>query len=271
MNQENLSYFKSFLETPPLWSGQFDGLSQFVFPDIDFSSLNIKSIPPHLRLGHKIEHIFLQLIQHSEQFKLIGHNIAIRRNKISLGEIDFIIQNTDSPIYTHIELTYKFYLLRKEKSAVEYNLIGPNKKDSFYLKKEKIKNRQIPLLKTPEAIKALKAHGIALNDISHRVCFKSQIFIPFSDHSVALAPFNTQCIAGKYLTYREFDSMPFASSHYYIPSKQEWLLTPHDQVPWLTFNQVLQEMTNKRSNNISTLLWVRGYKPEIEKLFLVWW
>ena len=271
MNQENLSYFKSFFETPPLWSGQFDGLWQFVFPDIDFTSLKTKRIPPNLRLGHKIEHIFLQLIQHSEQFKLIGHNIPIRRNKISLGEIDFIIQNTKNQEYTHIELTYKFYLLRKEKSAVEYNLIGPNKKDSFYLKKEKIKNRQIPLLKTPEAIEALKAHGIALNEISHRVCFKSQIFIPFSDHSVVLAPFSTQCIVGKYLSYKEFGSTPFTSSHFYMPSKQEWLLAPHDQVPWLNFNQVLQEMAHRRSNNISTMLWVRNHKAEIEKLFLVWW
>lgn len=271
MNQENLSSFKSFFKTPPLWSGQFDGLSQFVFPDIDFTSLIIKDIPPHLRLGHKIEHIFLQLIQHSQQFRLIGHNIPVRRNKISLGEIDFIIQNTDNLHYTHIELTYKFYLLRTEKSALEYNLIGPNQRDSFFLKKEKIKNRQIPLLKTPEAIEALKAYGVTLNEISHRVCFKSQIFIPYGDHSLALAPFNSHCIAGKYLSYNKFASTSFASALFYIPSKQEWLLEPHDKVEWLNFNQVLQEMANRRSKNISTMLWVRGHAAEIEKLFLVWW
>ena len=165
MDHKNLSYYRAFFNTPSLWTGELDGLKQFVFPEIYFENLDMGLIPSNIRLGHKIEHIFLKLIQHSGQYKVIAHNIPIRRDKVSLGEIDFLLQDVDSQEYIHIELTYKFYVISEVATNIEGQLIGPNQRDSFQAKKDRIINHQIPLLKTPEATSVLQRFNIETSEL----------------------------------------------------------------------------------------------------------
>lgn len=271
MNHTNLSYYKAFFHTPPLWKGELDGLKQFVFPKIDFENLKTEVIPSNLRLGHKIEHLFLQLIQHSHEYKVIAHNIPIRRNKISLGELDALLQNTSNESFTHIELTYKFYVIREDSTIIEQQIVGPNQRDSFCAKKERIMNHQIPLLNTPEAISVLRALNIDISTLQHQVCFKSQLFIPYMVNELNLGPFNADCIAGRWITFRKFMTTNFSHFNYYLPSKPEWLLVPHNEVAWLTHNEVLGPISIKSENKNSPLLWVKTEDLKIEKLFIVWW
>ncbi|MCK0145878.1 DUF1853 family protein [Arenibacter sp. F26102] len=271
MDHKNLSYYRSFFQTPPLWNGNLDGLEQFRFPKIDFGNLETKVIPSNLRFGHKIEHIFQQLIQHSQDYKLIAHNIPIRKNKVSMGEIDFLVQNVDDEMYTHVELTYKFYVLRQDTTIVQHQLIGPNQRDSFYAKKEKIFNHQIPLLNTPEAISVLKELNIDISELRHQVCFKCQLFIPYEVEKMDLAPFNSECIAGRWITLRKFRSSNFLKLKYYLPTKSEWLLEPSYEVAWLTYNEVLGFISNRLEDGNSPMLWVKIEESKIEKLFIVWW
>jgi len=271
LNHKNLSYYISFFDTPPLWYGELDGLIQFIFPKIDFENLETEVIPSKLRLGHKIEHIFMQLIQHSQDYRVIGHNIPIRKNKISLGEIDVILQNTDNKSYIHIELTYKFYLIHTYATIVEHQLIGPNQRDSFYAKKEKIIKHQIPLLYTREGISALKELNIDASQLGQQVCFKSQLFMPYRVGNLNLAPFNSDCIAGSWISFELFNSINFVNYNFYLPTKSEWLLVPHNRVAWLTHYEALGAITKKLELKNSPLVWVRNEDSKIEKLFIVWW
>ena len=245
MDHKNLSYYKAFYNTPTLWTGELDGLKQFVFPEIYFENLDMGSIPSKLRLGHKIEHIFLKLIQHSRQYKVIAHNIPIRKEKVSLGEIDFLLQDVDSHQFSHVELTYKFYVISEESTNIELQFIGPNQRDSFKAKKERIINHQIPLLKTPEATSVLLRFNIK--------------------------PFNSNCISGRWIPFHTFKFPEFFKYQYYLPSKQEWLLDPQQGVNWLGHKDVLDLITVGLENKNAPLLWMKSSDFTIEKLFIVWW
>ncbi len=265
------SYYKAFFNTPSLWTGELDGLGQFVFPEIYFGNLDIGSIPSNVRLGHKIEHIFLMLIQQSQRYKVIAHNIPIRKEKVSLGEVDFILQDTDSQKYIHIELTYKFYVITGKARPIEDQLIGPNLRDSFKSKKDRITNHQIPLLGTPEAISVLERFNIKTSELLHQVCFKSQLFIPFRGPNLDLAPFNSNCISGRWIPFLDFRSNYFFGYRYYLPSKQEWLLNPHHGVAWVSHNDILDMISMGLENKNSPLIWMKLSDITIEKLFIVWW
>jgi len=228
-------------------------------------------IPSNVRLGHKIEHIFLKLIQHSRQYKVIAHNIPVRREKISLGEIDFLLEDFDNQHFIHVELTYKFYVISGEATNIERQLIGPNQRDSFQAKKERIINHQIPLLKTPEATSVLHRYNIKTSELLHQVCFKSQLFIPYMTHNLDLAPFNSSCISGSWIPLQKFNSPWFFEHNYYLPSKQEWLLDPHQGVSWVSHKDMLDLISIGLENNNSPLLWMKSSDFTIEKLFIVWW
>lgn len=229
------------------------------------------SIPSNVRLGHKIEHIFLKLIQHSRQYKVIGHNIPIRKEKVSLGEIDFLLQDIDSKQFIHIELTYKFYVVPEEGTNMALHLIGPNQRDSFKAKKERIINHQIPLLKTSEATSVLHRLHINPEELVHRVCFKSQLFIPFLVNNWDVAPFNPSCISGRWVPFHKFNSLEFYEHRYYLPTKPEWLLNPHNEVNWLRHSDILDVVTVQLKKRNSPLIWMKSSDFNMVKLFVLWW
>ena len=271
MDHINISYYKAFFNTPSLWTGELDGLKQFDFPEIYFENLAMGSIPANVRLGHKIEHIFLKLIQHSRQYKVIGHNIPIRKEKVSLGEIDFLLQDVDSKKFIHIELTYKFYVVPEEDTNMALHLIGPNQRDSFKAKKERIINHQIPLLKTSEATSVLHRLHINPEELVHRVCFKSQLFIPFMVNNWDVAPFNPSCISGRWVPFHKFNSLEFYEHRYYLPTKPEWLLNPHNEVNWLRHSDILDVVTVQLKKRNSPLIWMKSSDFNMVKLFVLWW
>jgi hypothetical protein len=266
-----ISFYSSFFNTPPLWSGELCGLKQFVFPEVDIDSLERGPIPSNLRLGHKIEYIFLQLIQHSKQYKVIAHNIPIRKGKESLGEIDFLLQDVVNKEFIHVELTYKFYVIPADSIQIERQLMGPNLRDSFHAKKERILQHQIPLLRSPEAITALQRFNIKASELLHRVCFKSQVFSPYGEPNLDLAPLNSNCISGRWISFQKFKTPLFYEYRYYLPSKPEWLLDPYPGVHWHTYNEIIDLISNKLKSKISPLLWIKSSDFTIEKLFIVWW
>ena len=94
-----------------LWTDSQFGLKQFVLPfvEVDYDTLSL--IPTNLRLGHQVEHIYLELLKASTAYEVIAHSIQLIENKQTLGELDYIIQSNETNEIIHIELAYKFYLL----------------------------------------------------------------------------------------------------------------------------------------------------------------
>lgn len=260
-----------FLNTPPLWEKQQFEIQQFEFPNLELHTFHPKPIPSKLRLGHQIEYVFKQLVEHSDTYEILLYNLQIQQAARTLGEIDFILKDKLRDKLIHVELTYKFYLIHPEISEPKHQIIGPNKRDRFYAKMEKIKQKQFPLLHSPEGAKALSDNKINHLEIEHQCCFKGQLFLPYQNQTVDLGALNTACLAGYWLRPKAFNQPEFANAQFYLPSKSEWVIAPHDQVAWKSHPEIVDEIKARLLKENAPMLWLKNAEAEFEKLFVVWW
>ena len=260
-----------FLKTPPLWVNEQFGIPQFDFPDIDLRAFKAKPISKKIRLGHQMEGVFYQLIEHSKAYEIILHNLPIRRGKQTLGEIDFVLKEVATNKLIHIELTYKFYIIDVDITAPIHRLIGPNKRDMFFTKMEKIKNHQFQLLHSIEGANALMERNIAHKYISHKVCYKAQLFAPYGTRSSPIRPLNKDCICGYWLRFNDLNTTNFKSHQYYIPFKSEWVVEPHVKVQWQDHFQIMMEINLHMLKENAPMVWMKKKGTTFEKFFVVWW
>lgn len=262
---------EGFLSTPALWEGTRFGIVQFEFSDLAFPSFIPQAIPQNIRLGHQVEYIFKQLLDHSDSYDLILHNLQIKDEKRTLGEIDFIIRDQAKNKLIHVELTYKFYLIDTEITEPINQLIGPNRRDTFMLKKEKIKNVQFPLLHSVEGIQALCDININHHDLEHQCCFKAQLYKPYLSKDIDLGYVNSDCIVGSWLRLDDLEGVEFSKADYYMPSKSEWIVDPHAQVSWQSLSGIKPLIIELLDKAYAPMIWVKKSKTEFYKYFVVWW
>ncbi|MGB6151394.1 MAG: DUF1853 family protein [Pricia sp.] len=246
-------------------------MRQFKFPGVDLSGFTPKSIPERLRLGHRMEHIFKQLIITAPEYDLLLYNRTVTKNKRSVGEIDFILQDIAYQRILHVELTYKFYIIDTRISEPIHQLIGPNRRDMFFTKMEKIKHRQFPLLHTAEGKDVLEQNGIDHEKIEHQCCFKGQLFYPYGEPNVHIRPLNKACLQGFWLRFNDFNAAEFREYSFYIPFKFEWVIAPHQEVEWQSHFEILMELNLRMIKENAPMVWMRKSESEVEKFFVVWW
>ena len=260
-----------FINTPALWQNQQFDIQQFAFPEIDINPFQPKAIPPKIRLGHQIEHLFKQLIEHDANYEVLLYNLPIRRDKRTIGEIDFILNDKKTLELIHVELTYKFYIIYSEISEPIRQLMGPNKRDTFFAKMEKITNQQFPLLHSPEGISTLSNKEIDIAKIRHQACFKAQLFKPYGSKDAHIHPLNKNCIVGEWLRFPDFDVEEFKKYRFYIPYKAEWVIAPHIDVPWSSHFDILTDIKLRLLKERAPMVWMKKSENEFLKFFVVWW
>ncbi|WP_422080282.1 DUF1853 family protein [Ulvibacterium sp.] len=263
--------FHGFLNTPPLWRNSQFGIRQFNFPKIDLNRFSTRPIPQGIRLGHQMEHVFQQCITHSDTYEILLHGLPIKEGNRTIGEIDFILKEVQTQKLIHVELTYKFYIIDPKISEPIHRLMGPNRRDMFFTKMEKIKEEQFPLLHSHEGIKALSGKAIDSTKIEHQACFKAQLFTPFENTKVPIRPLNVDCILGYWLRFDDFNTKEFRSNTYYIPFKSEWAVVPHTDVPWVSHLEVLMEVNLRMLKENAPMIWMKKPDGQIDKFFVVWW
>ncbi len=94
------------------------------------------------RLGIYAERLMHFLFEHSPFIELKLCNYQVIENKVTIGEIDFVIEWEERLI--HIELSVKYYLDSKNDDVFE-NWIGPSGNDNLSKKIEKVITHQLPL------------------------------------------------------------------------------------------------------------------------------
>ena len=258
-----------FLNTPPLWEGKQFDIQQFEFPSIDLSSFQPEPLPQNIRLGHQVEYIFKQLIEHSAQYNILVYNLPIRKEKRTLGEIDFILKDNSTEQLIHLELTYKFYIIDSEIADPIHSLIGPNRRDTFFLKKEKIKNVQFPLLHSEQGANALHLFGIDHKVLEHQCCFKTQLFLPYGKKEIIIEGFNKDCIAGFWLRLDNLNQSIFKEALFYLPTKAEWITKPHLEVVWQSREKAMKDIANRQKLGSTPMVWIKHRSKEITKTFVL--
>ena len=263
--------FIGFLNTEPLWVNEQFGVRQFEFPEVDVNRFVSKPIPDRLRLGHRMEHVFKQLIAASSLYEIIIYNLTVKKNKRTIGEIDFILRSLPTGQLLHVELTYKFYIIDTVISEPVHQLIGPNRRDMFFTKMEKIKQAQFPLVHSSEGKEALQMNGIDDELVEQQCCFKGQLFVPYDTPKVHIRPLNKGCISGFWIKFDAFNTDTFRQHTYYIPYKQEWVTAPHHHVDWQSHFKILMELNLRMIKENAPMVWMRKSNTEFEKFFVVWW
>jgi len=263
-NQERI---KSILNTAYLETS-ITGLKTFNLSNLNLPDDPDFPLPNNLRLGHLTEKIVSVLIKSSTNYKVLHENVQLIENKITLGEIDFIIEEKTTNQLIHLELAYKFYLFDPSISSEPINnWIAPNRNNSLSGMLEKLKQKQFPLL-YHKAAKS-KLGNIAINKVSQEVCLLASLFIPYQ-YKGNFNPAYEKAIKGYYLNIDKFISLDHSAKSYYIPQKKEWGMSPSENETWVDFNNVAEHIAPSIKEERAVLCWQKE-KNSYSSFFIVWW
>ncbi len=277
MNKRLELQFQGFLAIPRLWfkNGLFN-LTQFEFPQPPLLSGETlleesPSLLTNFVLGKRAESFFSLSLAHSEGFNVLAQNIQIQARKITLGEIDFLIEDTVQGRRCHVELVCKFYLYDPSLERELERWIGPNRKDSLLEKIEKLKQKQFPLLYKPETAGYLSELNLRSEELEQEVCFKAHLFIPRDLKDKTFEHINPQCISGVWIHFEEFTQRDYGNFEFLSPKKQDWFIAPKFGEDWVSYSEIKESLGEMILQKRSPLLWIRKNKQEYEQLFVVWW
>lgn len=259
--------YEGFLKTPCLWKDEaIPNLIQF---EINSKAHKIDAaIDENLRLGKYVERLVTFELEQQENISILAENIQIQQHKTTLGELDCLLLKDKKTI--HLEVIYKFYVYDESVGNSEIDhFIGPNRKDSLKEKLTKLRDKQLPLLHTTECKNYLNALYLSSEDITQNVYFKAQLFVPFLKQNITLNLLNTDCIVGFYINQTQLQQ--FKHCKFYMPNKKDWLVIPHTNVNWLSFNAFRIVANAIFEDKFSKLCWMKFKNGELKKVFLVWW
>lgn len=247
-----------------------DGVNDFCISDLKNADLKEIDYPENLRLGKQVEKIVSALINSSSNYKIVKENIQIIDGKITIGELDFIAKHVESEIVFHLELVYKFYLYDPNNSEIELEKwIGPNRKDSFIEKYNKLKTKQFPLLYK----KQTKSYLTELNidELEQKLCFLASLFVPHYLYGKHFLLVNQKAIVGYWLSLNDFINVENERYKFYLPNKHEWGMIPKSNENWQSFSNIIDHIKECHTRYFSPLCWVKREDNIYEQCFIVWW
>lgn len=126
---------------------------------------------PARRLGHYFERLYQCLLEDLLEWPVLAQNQPVRNNGLTLGEMDFIVQNPADRAIEHHEIAVKFYLGFPGSDRSSTLWYGPNARDRLDLKTDRLLSHQSRLSEAPEA-RAL------LNSLNIPAPARTRIFMP---------------------------------------------------------------------------------------------
>ncbi|MFD0761004.1 DUF1853 family protein [Lutibacter aestuarii] len=260
--------FEGFLNTPKLWTTtSVYTLKQFKFELKNTLPFN-GNILKNQRLGKRVESFVSFVLNQTDSCKILIENAQIQNNKTTLGELDCILLQNNTPV--HLEVIYKFYLYDKTvgKNEIEH-WIGPNRKDSLVAKLNKLKEKQLPILFSSFTKPLLKKLNIDIATIHQQVLFKAQLFTPYNKEKPKFNLLNKECVKGFYIHYNQLSQ--FNDCKFYIPTKLNWLQEIRVPIRWLTYEPFLHKIEILIQQKTAPLCWLKHPNGNTEKFFVVWW
>lgn len=268
--------FEGFLNTPALWRNYFQEIQQFQLPQIKDPlekpiAEDLPSLSTNFVMGKRVERFFEWIIRQNQGYKLLAENMQISRNKITLGELDFLLKDLINQQVYHVEMVYKFYVYDPSFTAENQRWIGPNRKDTLLQKTKKLKEKQFPLLFKPETKELLSSLNLNAEEVLQQSCFKANLFVPGELQNKQFSEINSDCIAGIWLHFNEFKTSSCKNFEYYAPKKQDWPISPEHGETWFSHSEIINQIDILFENKKASLIWVKKPGNNYERLFVVWW
>ncbi|UQD56911.1 DUF1853 family protein [Flavobacterium sp. K5-23] len=242
-------------------------------PTFHLSELNLPNdlefqLPTNIRLGHLAEKIVSELIKSSVNYNVLYENFQIVEDQKTIGEIDFIIENSIEKKLIHLELAYKFYLFDPSiSSEIINNWIGPNRNDSLTEKLDKLKTKQFPLLY--HNCTASNFDTIDISCVTQALCLLVSLFVPY-EFKTKLAPIYEKAIKGYYVNLDTFISLDNPEKLYCLPSKKEWGMDPSENEIWTDYEGVENQINTSINEKQAPLCWQK-HNGTYLSFFIVWW
>ena len=271
-----IDQFRGFLKTPDIFPNtKKTDFKTFNFPEVNItdslkSDLENLYHPRNSVLGKRMESFFEIAIAHSSRYDIIASNIQIIENKQTLGELDFLLFDNEKSKPLHVELVYKLYVYDPNFSSEIERWIGPNRKDSFSEKLEKLSTKQFPLLFKNETAKYLEKLGVDIQNIEQELCFKVQLFTPENLKIKNQRTINIEGINGNWFTLAEFLKKDWKKNLFYSPKKKDWSCEPVTNRNWVSQSELLSEIETLFEKNKAPLVWMKT-ENSYNRFFIVWW
>lgn len=223
-----------------------------------------------LRLGKMVERFFSSVVKSNPRFRLLIENFQIIKEGITLGEIDFLIEDLQNQEILHVELVHKFYLFKPESKKIEArHFVGPNLNDSLEKKLSKLKEKQFPIVYDSYCQKLLQQKGIDLKSLKQKLLFTGSLYLNFKEKR-PIELLNNKCIQGVWMNLSEFREIHQEENQYQIPNKLDWLSDPKVCLDWMEPVSFWNCLESEIENKYSPMIWKKS-KDKIESLFVVWW
>ncbi len=267
INKDVQLQYEGYLNTAQLWKNEdILGLKQIKLAKKPTHQINL-SLAKKLRLGKYVERFVVEELKQQQNLVVLAENIQIQNNKITVGEIDCLLNLNNTAI--HLEIIYKFYLYKKSNTNNEIDhWIGPNKNDSLRKKLIKLKEKQLPLLYNIHTKPLIKKLNLERKTIEQNVLFKAQLFTPYKEN-VDFNLINKKCLKGFYIHVSLLEM--FSDCKFYIPHKINWLRQPIACVTWLSFTDFKTSVTTITNNKSAPLCWIKYPNGTLNKFFVIWW
>lgn len=137
------------------------------------SATTFPELNPKLRMGKYFEQLVQDCLQLDPTRRLILANHTVLEEKITVGEIDLIIEDLEKDEFQHWEIALKYYLQTHEGASHEL-MIGPNAIDNLDRKLRKLHEKQLPLSEHPSVKEKLSDLGI--KQVERKLFLKGQFF-----------------------------------------------------------------------------------------------
>lgn len=263
--------FRGFLNTPPVWQKEFAPFPQFRIQAVKTPE-NLKlDIPASLPLGRRVEHFFAHYIESYTEQEILTANAQITSEKITVGELDFLLKDPVSNKVTHVELVYKFYIYDPSFASEEARWIGPNRRDSLSRKQKHLTEHQFPLLYRQETQPLLDQFNLKPEEIQQQVCFRANLFVPKKLLKNSFPVINSACIRGYWIKMEDFSGESYESALFYTPKKADWPKDPAENREWKNFSEIMEQLQALLQRKKSPLVWMKKASREVESFFIVCW
>lgn len=273
MENKVLFQFAGFLNTPQIWKQH-----NFSYPLYDLKPVPISklpsqlTLPPTMVLGKRMEVFFRYYVTHFSHEEILAHNEQVIFEKRTLGELDFILKNSQTGKISHVELVYKFYLYDPEISGKTACWIGPNRRDSLPEKLSRLQNNQFPLLHRKATLPLLNRLEIDPSEVSQKLCFKAHLFLPKDFRKYKDLPeVNPEAISGFWIRSSDFIKEDYGNALFYTPKKADWPIEPKHNTLWLSFEEIEPQILSLLKKEQSPLIWMKSQRGSFERFFIVWW
>ncbi len=130
------------------------------------------------RLGLKFEMLIEYWLRHWSATDLLSVRENVANEERTLGEFDFLFNDTHRHAFVHWETAVKFYLRYQARDG-RYHWVGPNPRDTLERKVNKVFDHQLRMGLRAEAAAVLKRFGIS--ELLPEAFVKGWLFYPSTE------------------------------------------------------------------------------------------